>query len=249
MLRGGVLRSFPCAATPFGRAAVRPSLSDDGMFVAYAKDPRTICVANVALGEIVRSWSVECDGLVMSSDATFVVASTSEGLLRLDVETGEGRRTWNGRCGQLLAMTPDARVLVCGLSSDGPLDRGRVMLGSPDHDEPVLAFEHRASVTSLAIAADARTVAVGGADGQLRVWHIDWTLEAAQRSPWSNDALVLSRAFLATHVALADDGLTRRGAPSWDGGELDRFMRLLAWSGLGWLDKQGVQAALERLKR
>jgi hypothetical protein len=242
MLRGKVVRTFPCGVR------VRPSFSDDGALLAYAPDPNTVCVSSVPSGKVVRSWPLSAEGLVLSADGAFVLAGTPDGVLRLDVGSGATLRSFPRRCGPMLALTPDARVLVCGCTPGGtPVAEGQVAIGAPELERPALTFCSGPALTSVAVSADARTVATGDVDGHLRIWHVDWALEAATPAPWSDDALALARAFVASHVPIADDNLSRRGAPAWDDRELDRFMRLLGWSGLGWLQRAGVTQRLAHL--
>lgn len=122
---------------------------------------------------------------------------------------------------------------------------------------------HTAEVCSVSVSTDGRWLLSGGKDQTLRLWELDWELEARDPAEWDDGALPALRTFLAQHVpytgALRPDrslseekielALTRRGKPVWGEQDFQALLRHLQQSGYGWLRPAGVRVKLAELAR
>jgi hypothetical protein len=62
---------------------------------------------------------------------------------------------------------------------------------------------HADAVTSVALSADGRCALSGSADRNLKVWYLDWELEANHPADWDEGARPFLETFLTLHTPLA----------------------------------------------
>ena len=101
----------------------------------------------------------------------------------------------------------------------------------------------------------------GETDGAVRLWHIDWELEAVDAIDWDEGARSYLETFLTLHTpyisSLPQDrepreeeiqhALTRSGHPSWNDEHFSELLNSLSYAGYGWLSPGGVKKQLERM--
>ncbi|WP_437959129.1 TIR domain-containing protein [Sorangium sp. So ce119] len=224
-------------------ARVRPSFSEDGQLLATGK-------GHVALVWHVPRWDVrrldlECElsVLALSPDGSRLLTGHSSGALVIwDVLRAEKRATLAGSGDAVrdVAMTLDGALAVSCRAG------GEVQLWDLRSAREVGSLRHPGVPTAVAVSADARTGIVAGDGGFVQILELDWAQEPAAPALWSPDADGLADAFLARHVPLGPDKVTRSGAPVWGEVELAGFLEQLARCGLGWLTAEGVRAELLR---
>ncbi|WP_433934890.1 TIR domain-containing protein [Sorangium cellulosum] len=224
-------------------ARVRPSFSEDGQLLSTGKG-RVALVWHVP-GRDVRRIDVECElsVLALSPDGGWLLTGHSSGALVIwDVHRAEKRATLAGSGDAVrdVAMTLDGALAVSCRAG------GEIEVWDLRSAREIGSFRHPGAPTSIAVSADARTVIVAGEGGIIQMLELDWAQEQAVPAPWSPDADGLANAFLARHVPLGLDKITRSGAPAWGEVELAGFLEQLARCGLGWLTAEGVRAELLR---
>ena len=83
---------------------------------------------------------------------------------------------------------------------------------------------------SVSLSADGRFALLGSYDRTIRLWELDWELEARDPTDWDEGALPYLELFLYQHTPYAGGlpqdrepteqkiqlALTRRGKPSWN---------------------------------
>jgi hypothetical protein len=98
-------------------------------------------------------------------------------------------------------------------------------------------------------------------DRTVRLWELDWELEARDPTDWDEGALSTLEAFLSLHTPYAENvrpyagdalteqeiqrALTRRGKPSWTEEDFQDLICQLQYAGYGWLRPEGVRHQLE----
>jgi hypothetical protein len=95
----------------------------------------------------------------------------------------------------------------------------------------------------------------------MRLWFLDWDLDARQPADWDEGARPYLEMFLAAHTPYAEmlpdarsptgeeisRTLNRRGRPTWTEGDFQRFLYTLGCAGYGWLRPEGVRRELEKM--
>jgi hypothetical protein len=124
------------------------------------------------------------------------------------------------------------------------------------------SFEgHTDWVTSVSLSADGRYALSGGLDGTLRLWELDWELEAHDPTDWDEAARPFLEIFLTQHTPYAgilptdrepseeeiQQALTRSGRATWIEEDFQGLIRQLQYAGLGWLRPEGVRRKLEEM--
>jgi hypothetical protein len=224
-------------------ARVRPSFSEDGQLLAVGKG-RVALVWHIP-GLDVRRLELECElsVLALSPDGRRLMTGHPSGALELwDVHRAEKRATLAGSGDAVrdLAVTLDgALAVICRAG-------GEIQVWDLRSAREIGCIRHPGAPTSVSISADARTMIVAGDSGVIQMLELDWAQEPAAPAPWSPDADGLADAFLARHVPLGPDKITRSGAPVWGEVEFASFLDQLARCGLGWLTAEGVRAELLR---
>jgi hypothetical protein len=121
-------------------------------------------------------------------------------------------------------------------------------------------------------------VSAGNNEQSLRIWELDWELEAHEPADWDEGARPHLVNFLARQTPFAGEfpegpapqgwlpkigggrakklyedqvreALTRRGTPTWSAKDFQQLLVTLGWSGYGWLRPQGVHRELEKMAR
>ncbi|WP_437297969.1 TIR domain-containing protein [Sorangium sp. So ce426] len=224
-------------------ARVRPSFSEDGQLLAVGKG-RVALVWHIP-GLDVRRLELECElsVLALSPDGSWLITGHPSGALVLwDVHRAEKRATLAGSGDAVrdLAVTLDGALAVTCRAG------GEIQVWDLRSAREIGCIRHPGAPTSVSISSDARMMIVAGDSGVIQMLELDWAQEPAAPAPWSPDADGLADAFLARHVPLGPDKITRSGAPVWGEVELASFLDELARCGLGWLTTEGVRAELLR---
>jgi hypothetical protein len=111
------------------------------------------------------------------------------------------------------------------------------------------------------LSIDGRWALSGSRDSTLRLWELDWELEAPDPADWDDGARPYLETFLTLHApytgTLPQDrepseeeiqqALSRRGKPSWTDQDFQELLQQLQYAGYGWLRPEGVRAKLEQL--
>lgn len=136
---------------------------------------------------------------------------------------------------------------------------------------------HSDSVFCVCISEDGRWVLSGSRDNTLRLWELDWELEAVDPVDWDDDARPYLENFLSCRVPVTKkpvaDGYPQaetivrqisRGKPSlanirrvlgcllphhqdWNEEGFQRLLYTLGCAGHGWLQPEGVMRKLEEM--
>jgi WD40 repeat protein len=160
-------------------------------------------------------------------------------------------------------LSTDGRFALYG-SADKTLRLWKTSTG-----ECLRIFEgHTSQVDAVCLSADGRWALSGGGgftdnDGAVRLWELDWELEARDSADWDEGARPYLETFLTLHTPYAaplptdrdptDEevtlALTRCGTPTWTEEDFQDLIRQLQNAGYGWLRPAGVRAELGRMAR
>ncbi|GAA4560855.1 protein kinase domain-containing protein [Planotetraspora kaengkrachanensis] len=168
----------------------------------------------------------------LSADGRFALAGDDNGIQLWNITTGDVVRTLDlpdSTGFHTVRMTADGRFAVSGhywshttiwdLRSGIPV---RVLDG------------HERGVSCLAMTPDGRFV-LTAKDGTLRLWELDWELDARDAADWDDGAAPYLDVFL------------RRQGPQWTDEDLDALMIRLQDTGYGRLRADGVRAQLDNM--
>ena len=141
-------------------------------------------------------------------------------------------------------------------------DDNTVRLREVDSGRCLRTFQgHTGEVSSVSLSADGRFALSGSNDKTVRLWELDWDLEARDPVDWDERALPYLKNFLVQRTPYAGRlpqdrkpskkeiqlALTRRGKPSWNEQDFQELIRQLQYAGYGWLRPEGVQRQLEEM--
>jgi len=110
------------------------------------------------------------------------------------------------------------------------------------------------------VSADGRWVISGSADSTVRVWELDWELEAPAPVDWDEAARPHLENFLTLQTPSGQlpqggepsreeiaSALTRRGKPKWTERDFEQLLYSLGCAGYGWLRPEGVRGELDKM--
>jgi len=168
----------------------------------------------------------------LSADGRSALAGDDNGIQLWNVTTGDVVRTLDlpdSTGFHTVRITADGRFAVSGHhwshTAIWDLHSGRRLRVLDGHEQ---------GVSCLAMTPDGRFV-LTAKDGTLRLWELDWELDARDAADWDDGAAPYLDAFL------------RRQGPQWTDEDLDGLMRRLQDTGYGRLRAHGVRARLERM--
>jgi WD40 repeat protein/serine/threonine protein kinase len=167
----------------------------------------------------------------LSTDGRLALTGGQNGLQLWDIATGNVIWTVNGPETRLntVRMTADGRFAVTGGIWSYPVVRD-VHTG-----RPVRVLDgHERGVRGFALTPDGRFLLTANRDG-LRLWELDWELDAREVTDWDDGAAPFLEAFL------------RRHSPQWTTTDFDSLLCRLQDVGYGWLRPDGVRARLDRM--
>ncbi|MEJ2851911.1 MULTISPECIES: protein kinase domain-containing protein [unclassified Saccharothrix] len=167
----------------------------------------------------------------LSADGRLALTGGQDGLRLWDITTGDVIWTVDGPETRLNAvrMTADGRFAVtCGIWSY-PVVRD-VRTGRPLR----VLDGHERGVRDFTLTPDGRFLLTANHDG-LRLWELDWELDAREATDWDDGATPFLEAFLHRH------------GPQWTSSDLDALLRRLQDVGYGRLRADGVRARLKRM--
>jgi WD40 repeat protein len=169
--------------------------------------------------------------VALSADGTLALTGGQDGLQLWNTATGQAIWTIDEPESRLnmVQMTADGRFAVTGgpwsYAAVRDLRSGRVVQVLDGHER---------GVRDLALTPDGRFVLVASADG-LRLWELDWELDARDAADWDDGAAPYLAAF------------RRRQGPQWTIEDFDALLRRLQDVGYGWLRADGVRTQLDRM--
>jgi WD40 repeat protein len=158
----------------------------------------------------------------------------------LDPEAGVATVAATVRGATAMALCDDGAAVAIGDAGGG------VHIFDAAAEDPVCLGRHRNEVLSVAITPDARLVASGGRDAEVRLWHLEW-----RRLPPPADGLRRARRWLELYLARREQA--RSGLPSagnergWDPDELAERSRQLGRLGFGAHSPAILEEALDEL--
>lgn len=117
---------------------------------------------------------------------------------------------------------------------------------------------HEQYVCTVRWSPDNTFIVSGGSDRKVKVWMIDWELEAPPDKEWDDGAAPYLESFLLSHIPYRSDikgdhtpdaseiaaALTRDGSPVWNESEFRNLMKLLECVNLGWIKPEMVREKL-----
>ncbi|MCI0417350.1 serine/threonine protein kinase [bacterium] len=235
---------------------------DDRFALTAAGEKNTIGYVNLATGKFncvfetdLRNWISAC---FTKDGRRIIVSGTGAGnmnpmILVWDLATRKCIQTINDS-GIHAVVTPDGKWI---LSAEGAALRV-IQLETGECIKEIEA--HKSWITSLCLSADGRSVATASRDKTLRLWHLDWDLEA-HKSDWKQeDSLPFIESFLTLHTPYSaqipgdrdpnDDEkarrLTRTGTPVWNDEDFSEFLRHMGAAGVGFREDNLRQYAQMR---
>lgn len=154
-----------------------------------------------------------------------------------------GMRLWRPMTGEPARTLgdPEARADHGRLSADGRIAVSAglrsVRVWDVESGDCLRTFEGPPGhpMTSAAVSADGRVVMTGNSDWNVRLWELDWDLDAREQVDWDDRARPHLEMFL------------RRYGRSWTAEDFDDLLRRLEHAGFGWLRADGVRAELRRM--
>ncbi|MHC4401783.1 MAG: protein kinase domain-containing protein [Planctomycetota bacterium] len=220
----------------------------DARLVLSGSEDKTIRLWDAASGRSIRTFQGHADwvhSVCLSADGRLALSGGKDRTVRIwDVATGDCRRVFEGHTGPVISvfLAADCRWALSG-SKDKTMRLWDVATGKCRH-----VFQgHTGLVTSVRMSVDGRWALSGGEDRTVRLWEIDWDYEFPGWSDWHDDARSHLETFLTLHCPLTDDGLTRRGRPTWGDDDFQQLLRELQDRGLGWLRAEGLRRQLEAM--
>jgi len=238
------------------------SLSADGRLALSGSD-KTVRLWEVATGRCLRTFQGHT-GLVssvsLSADGRLALSGSDDHTLRLwEVATGRCLRTFQEHAGDVwsVSFSADGRL---ALSGGFPKT---VRLWEVTTGRCLRVFTgHTDWVWSVSLSADGR-FALSGSWKMVRLWELDWELEARDPADWDEGAGPYLETFLTQHTPYAgvlphdrhpseqeiQQALTRRGRPTWTEQDFQELIRHLQDVGYGWLRPEGVHRKLEEMAR
>ena len=135
----------------------------------------TVKVWSVTTGELQRTLpasKAEVRSVAYSPDGKWIAAGIRYGTVKVwATDDWKERHTWELRTDDVssVAFTPDSAELLIGT---GEWNRpGRVEGGMSPPGKKVGQLSHTGEVLSVAVARDTGTIAAGGADRTVSIWH------------------------------------------------------------------------------
>jgi WD40 repeat protein len=190
---------------------------------------------DVHSGRVVRDlrngFGLNAGQVSLSADGQLALTAGQDGLWLWHIATGDVIWTVDDPDSRLntVRMTADGRFAVTGGSWSYMVVRD-VSTG-----RPVRVLDgHERGVSGFALTPDGRFLLASSIYG-LRLWELDWELDAREAADWDDGAAPFLEAFL------------RRHGPQWTSRDFDGLLRRLQDVGYGWLRADGVRAHLDRM--
>ncbi|MBB4905472.1 WD40 repeat domain-containing serine/threonine protein kinase [Actinophytocola algeriensis] len=188
-------------------------------------------VSGRIVGDLPSRFGLNAGTVSLSADGRLALTGGQDGLRLWDTATGDVIWAVDGPETRLntVGMTADGRFAVTGGVWSYLVVRdvrsGRAIRVLDGHERGVRGF---------ALTPDGRFVLTANGEG-LRLWELDWELDARAATDWDDGATPFLAAFL------------RRHGPQWTNKDFDALSRGLQDVGYGWLRADGVRAQLDRM--
>ncbi len=233
---------------------------DDRFALTAAGEKNTIGFVNLATGKFICVFETELRNSIsasFTSDGRRIIVAgrgwQDPIILVWDLSTQKCIRTIKD-AGLHAAVTPDGKWI---LAAKGNMLR----VFHLETGECIKEIEaHKSDITSLCLTADGLSVASASKDKTLRLWHLDWDLEAHQSEVKQDDSQPYIEIFLTQHTPYSariagdrdpDDDekarrLTRGGDPFWNDQDFSEFLLHLGAAGVGFRENSVRQYAQMR---
>jgi WD40 repeat protein/serine/threonine protein kinase len=217
-----------------------------------------------------RLWEVRTGQSLKTINSLFKIKTLKFAPNDQQVLTGNEDKTlqrWDlvsGDCLSTFADNPE-HINAVDVSADGlyAISGGEAIKIWDIHKEKCLTNleGHTGSVTGVCFSLDVNLAVSASHDTTLRVWELDWDLEACEVADWSSGARPYLETFLTQHTPYAGDlplnrnptkdeialAITRRGKPAWTEDDFQSLLYTLGCAGYGWLRPEGVRKKLNEL--
>ena len=194
-------------------------------------------------GQVRAAW--------FSPDGSAIISAEEDGTLRIwDVKTGEMIKIHKTHKEIFTASaSPDGRYVLIAKgdimsTSDHSLELWDLTLDKQIQDMD----NHNSIVTAITFNSTGELAATASLDENLILWRI------AQEEPnpephtdWRNSINRYLMNFLIVHCAIAEDGVSRYGHPSWDHSDWIALLRKLKSAGFGNIPSDKIGEELEGL--
>jgi WD40 repeat protein len=175
-----------------------------------------------------------------------------------DLATDQQIRIFEGYRPSSLTASMNGKLAIIG-SYNGNL----YFVDLPSGEKIISVAGHTSAVNSVDISENGSYAISAGEDGKLKLWALDWDLEAKEYADWDDRATPYLQDFITYHTPYSanlpskyqftDDevfrALTHRGKPAWTEADFQRLLYTLGCAGYGWLRPEGVRKKLEELMR
>ncbi|MHC9544974.1 MAG: ankyrin repeat domain-containing protein [Vulcanimicrobiota bacterium] len=213
-----------------------------------------------AVTATMKEQDLEVSAFHMSPGGRWALTAGIKGSISLwDLHRMAVKKTITGQgiSAGALDLSPCGRWAVSGGSSYAQQKDSAIRIWDFHEGRCIRSLEgHTQDVTGVQFSSDCSFMVSCSADRTIRVWTLDWELEAPAMQDFPSGAGICIEEFLDCHTSptlmsglsksdLAAVLARKRGA-QWNERDFDNLLYTLGCAGFGWLEKAAVKAELER---